>query len=223
MCEWWPTYGYDYLPAVRADGALVAVVEERDGWGHTKTPGVRFVATSDGSTAAFHPLVTGANDMRTYAVVNARRAEFSALVDAANAGLDAQAWWPLLPPGEPTIELDEGKGFRKAALAEGCESCRVRVRWSVTGVVVTLTGRRFQGFGIPPADAELATVAVDGKEVARVRAAAWPRAASCSTTVLTPVGVRREARTAVFTETAVETTHACDGVAEPRVWHPVRW
>jgi hypothetical protein len=223
MCEGWPTYAYDYLPAASADGDVVAVVEERDGWGHTRTPGVRFVATSSGASAAFHPLVTGTNDVTSYAVVTARRTEFAALVDAANTALDARAWWPLLPPGEPAIELDQGNGFREASGADGCEACRVRVRWSVAGIVVTLTGRKFIGSGIPPNDADLATVAVDGKEVARARAGAWPKAPSCSTTVLEPIGVRREARVVVFTETRVLTTHFCDGIEEPRVWHSMRW
>lgn len=105
-CEGWPVYAYEYLPAVSDDGELVAIVEERDGWRHTRQPGVRIVSVRTRATVQFFPLTTGERDMTTMATVMRRKGEFEALVAAANNGLSKLPFRALYPAANEVARGD---------------------------------------------------------------------------------------------------------------------
>jgi hypothetical protein len=208
-CEGYPTYAYDYLPAVSADDAFVAYVEERDGWGHTRTPGVRVVAVDTTASIAFFPLVTGADDMNSMATVARRKAEFQKLVDAANAGLAPYAFRPLFPRSEgPAC----GPGSTDPCQSFLFPDLRIEVQTIEEGAAA--------GSGT-----ERVIVEHLGKEVARVNAKAWDPLSGCSTRSFGLVGARADARLAVFVSDIVMTGHNCDGVEESQPWAVkiVRW
>ncbi|MEA2747678.1 MAG: hypothetical protein QOI41_1821 [Myxococcales bacterium] len=93
-CEGAPRFAYDYLPAVSADGEHVAIVEERDGWGHTRVPGVRVVNSSSGASEQFFPVVAPSVDLTRDL---RRKSEYEALLRAANEGLAGYDFRPVFP------------------------------------------------------------------------------------------------------------------------------
>jgi hypothetical protein len=100
-CEGAPRFAYDYLPAVSADGHHVAIVEERDGWAHTRMPGVRVSSTDSGASEAFFSVIVPGVDLTRDL---RRKAEYESLVRTGNEGLAAFDFRPLFPATEETSE-----------------------------------------------------------------------------------------------------------------------
>jgi len=82
---------YHQLPAVTTDGSLIAVVEERDGWGHV-SPGIRFL-DREGKSVSWFPL-------------DGTRATVDSKVAKANAALREHAWIPLSRPLPTQVPID---------------------------------------------------------------------------------------------------------------------
>ncbi|HSO34925.1 MAG TPA: hypothetical protein VLT33_20490 [Labilithrix sp.] len=210
-CEGYPVFAYDYLPAVSADGRFVAHVEERDGWGHSSEVGVRVVSTESGASVAFFSVVAGARNMDSMKAALARKAEFQALVDAANAGLAPFAFRPLFPR---TSSADCGSG------RPGAPAC---ARSLVPELAIDVWSKDDQG----PRSSGIAKVVVrqGGKELANVSAKDWDPGSGCSTRAFELLGARADAHVAVFVSNLVMTGHNCDGVKERQPWpvRVVRW
>lgn len=82
---------YEHLPVIAADGSVLAVVEERDGWGHVR-PGVRLIDLA-GTSVAWFPL--------------ADNGDLAAAVAKANAALRARAWVPVVRPEVTHATIDD--------------------------------------------------------------------------------------------------------------------
>lgn len=225
QCEGWPTFAYDYLPAVTKDGATLAVVEERDGWGHVPDPGVRFLDATKATSVAFHPLARGERDITSYAAFAKRKTELEDLVAKANEALDARSWVTLLPVKDPPTFVDRGKGWEKLdGAVDDCKSCRFRTDWSVAAVTVSLISKAFAGGVAAPGALERASVTVDGRTVKTVTdMTSWRAKKGCAERILQLVGIRRDPNVAAFLETSGSTTHACDGKREPQEYRVLRW
>lgn len=99
-CERGQVLAYDNLPAIDATGDLVALIEERDGWGHVAQVGVHLV--SERGAVAFWPTATSGPQG----------------VADANADLARRAMRPLLPFAESTsATLADGK--RSVSFVQG--------------------------------------------------------------------------------------------------------
>lgn len=230
-CEGWSSFAYDYLPAVTTDGAIAAVVEERDGWGHVPDPGVRFVDTRDGTSLELHALAQGKRDITTYEAFAKRKSELEAIVAKANAALDAKRWVTLLPAGDPlTFMLQEGRWVKIDAEDGKCVACTFESRWTVAGVTVALvTSSPSFGDGVAPKSVKGAKITVDGKVVLekKIEGGAsgplWPVKTGCSERKLVLLGVRRDPNVVLLRETNGTTSHACDGKREPQEVRALRW
>jgi len=216
FCEGKPVIAYDYLPAVTESGDLAALVEERDGWGHTARVGIHLVG--DKGERAFLPAVTGGST-RTFAEYARKADAHKAAIDTANAALATHPLRPLYrlsPAGEEVLvngawvaaTSSDQPGKRRRAFTYD------RVRVVVTAAADdTHAETRFDSLAI----------IVDGKEVARKSGAELPDRAGCSARRMLLEGVRAESKALAVTYTNGLTTHACDGNPEPQVHHLVRW
>lgn len=230
-CEGWSSFAYDSLPAVTTDGAIAAVVEERDGWGHVPDPGVRFVDTRDGASLEFHALAQGKRDLVTYQAFAARKSELEGIVAKANAALDAKRWVTLLPAGDPlTFMLQQGRWVKIDAEDINCVACTFESRWTVSGITVALvTSAPSFGGGVEPKTVKGVKITVDGRVVVEkkteggARGPLWPVKAGCSERKLVLLGARRDPNVALLRETHGATTHACDGKREPQEVRALRW
>lgn len=228
-CEGWSSFAYDFLPAVTTDGAIAAVVEERDGWGHVPDPGVRFVETKDGASLEFHALAQGKRDLGTYEAFAKRKSELEGIVAKANAALDGKSWVTLLPAGDPLTFMQRDGGWTKIDGEDGkCVSCTFESRWTASGITLALvTSQPSFGDGVDPHRVRGAKVTVDGKVVLEkkvdVSATLWPVKKGCSDRKLVLLGMRRDPNVAVLRETHGATTHACDGKREPQEVRVLRW
>ena len=230
-CERWSSFAYDHLPAVTTDGAIAAVVEERDGWGHVPDPGVRFVDTRDGASLEFHALAQGKRDLGTYEAFAKRKSELEGIVAKVNAALDAKRWVTLLPAGDPlTFMLQEGRWVKIDAEDINCVACTFESRWTASGVTVALvTSSPSFGDGVAPKSVKGVKITVDGKVVLEKKTNGgasgplWPVKAGCSERKLVLLGVRRDPNVALLRETNGATSHACDGKREPQEVRALRW
>ncbi len=96
--EGWPELAYTGLPAVSLDGSQVAVVEERDGWGHVPVPGIRILG---GAQERWFPLIPDRARPSSEAEERAMRSTFDALVERANSALRSTRWLSLEMPPAP--------------------------------------------------------------------------------------------------------------------------
>ncbi|MEO7094520.1 MAG: hypothetical protein ABI175_14790 [Polyangiales bacterium] len=85
---------YRNLPAISADGSVLAVVEERDGWGHVD-PGIRLI-DREGHSVMWLPL-------------DGTGAAVTAAVARANAELRERAWVPLDRPAVTNRTLADAR------------------------------------------------------------------------------------------------------------------
>lgn len=202
---------YDHLPVVSVDRSKIAVVEERDGWRHTHTPGVRILDVS-GKTLVWLPVVTGEKWPADAAAEAQRRRAIEELVAAANAELARTQWHELAPPSEPTTS-DDG-GDRTLA-------------WTLGQHTVTL---RYAGFDensddprMPPA--EIFVKDSTGRQVTKLEdvRTRWSHGPNCSSPSFKLVGLHASARVMVFHQKIGRTSHGCDGVNVPADWPILRF
>lgn len=195
--ESWPAVEYTGLPAVSADGAFVAVVEERDGWGHVVAFGVRVLDVASSATGAWIPLNAstkaprGAPALKRAVPAMQQRAKMA-------AGFFTTQPWELLVGGD-TAPSEDGS-------------------WRVEGarIVVTSTDA-----GQPKR--LVITDATTNDALADMDVSSWSRAnVRCAGTTVELVGVSRPRRVAVFRQGVGPTTHACDGVVVPMAYRVVR-
>lgn len=206
-CEGGPEFAYDGLPAVSANGDHVAIVEERDGWGHTPAPGVRIVNATTGASERFLSLAVPSVDLRRDL---SKKSVYEARIRAANEALSAYDLRPLWPAdehrGEP-VDGAEGKPVRVVARVAGV---RIEMRYGDRAVST---------------EKLLEVVVEHGGVTKRVAAGAWDAGGVCSHRAFRLSGLRPDVRVAVFVSEITSTTHGCDGVPEPQPWpvRVVRW
>lgn len=226
-CEGGPTYAYDDLPAVHEDGSVVAVVEERDGWGHTKSPGIRLLSSSS-ATLAFYPVVSKNAKTHDEADIAASRAKHEPLLAAVNAELSKATWRPLLPPNFVAWEVRvNGQWTAAESLAENAARPEERAVSEVAGVRLTFYARpNSSGFSGPNrVDLDVLDhidLQTENKVVASINTRSWTDH-RCSQTVVRALGVRPELRIALLAQMSGRTSHACDGKEEKDSYHVVRW
>jgi len=202
--EGWPEYAYANLPAISADGSLVAVVEERDGWGHRPVPGIRILAVR-GGTHAWFPLVPPGKRPDSQADEAALHSTFVSLVSAANRELAKRRWLPLETP--PVATVDE------------LATDRV-VTWPIgTHRLVSHKANRDE----PQPPTRIAVLDRTGAEVVTISdtATRWSLPATCNLTSWKLVGVRDAPGIALFQLELGMGGHNCDGVVQPHDWRLV--
>jgi hypothetical protein len=202
-CESRPSLAYEGLPAVSQDGAIVAFVEERDGWGHVKQAGIRLVAR-DGATT-FLP-TTARPTTESFEAYAAHRAEHQGVVDDANRVLATAQYRALLP-------VSLGEGARASATVAG-----VRVTF-----VFPDEAAAQGGFMNRPGPLFTELTIEAGGPIVRRSGTDFPDEAGCSARRLVVDGIDPAARVLAFTFTNGLTQHNCDGRPEPQVHHVVRW
>lgn len=215
-CEAKPTIAYDYLPAVTTDRATVAVVEERDGWGHVPHPGVRLLH-ENGRTELLRT-VTGASTS-TFAEFQAKRAAHEAAVADTNRALAARTFVPLLPMTAKDTQTFSGGRWGTT----GTPKDKTRKAWAAGGVVLYVVYKNGEGASNDGTSFEEIVVEQDGKEVKRARGQTFGDKPGCSARKLVVTGVRPDLKVLAFGFTNGMTGHNCDGTAEPQVHHVVRW
>lgn len=216
-CEGKPTLAYDYLPAVAADGT-VALVEERDGWGHVSKPGIRFVG-ADGKTA-FVPTVTG-QPTGSFEVFSKHKREHEAAITNANAELNRRQMRAMFLDPAPKAEVLIGKDWKPSDGA-GAQGARVRTRYRTGDVevqVVLADGHE----PATPSNLHEIVVLQAGREVLRRAGKSFADRSGCSARAMTPPYAHADLHTVAFSFTNGMTSHACDGKEEPQVHHVLRW
>ncbi|MBX3160700.1 MAG: hypothetical protein KF773_32335 [Deltaproteobacteria bacterium] len=209
--EGYPPFEYDHLPAVSVDRTKVAVVEERDGWGHTATPGVRILDVASGKTVTWLPVV-GGDRWPDDAAVGRSRAAIEELVAAANAVLARTSWHPLATPGEPTTT--------------GEDADRI-VAWTLGPHTVTMTYAPDDPYAEDPRSLPSTIVITDsaGRQVTRVDDVRnrWRHTARCATPSFSLAAVHPASHILVFHQKLGLTSHDCDGVNVPDDWRILRF
>ncbi len=201
--EGWPEYEYAGLPAISEDATKVAVVEERDGWGHTKTPGVR-VLDNTGKTLSWLPLVPATGAPANEA--NAKKAEptFKGYVTRANAELTKTKWVALSAP----------EASPKALTG----SYLVTMQVGPVALRMTFASKaEYEGHAVPKA---LSFKNASTSSLVEVDPTTWPARPACATPSFTVVGMTTTL--AVFHQHLGTTSHACDGVPVSHDWRVVK-
>lgn len=136
-CEGQPTIAYDYLPAVTSDGRFVATVEERDGWGHTRVPGVRVYDTRTNASVEFYPVLEPGIDLHKDL---SKKSEHEARIKAVNAALAGRGFRPLqafASPPAPSAKWDPLSGCSTRAFQFAGGRRDVGVAVFVSRIVMT--------------------------------------------------------------------------------------
>ena len=206
--EGWPAYAYTNLPAVSADGSLIAVVEERDGDGHRPVPGIR-ILSARGGTHAWFPLVPPAPKPGSPGEEAEMLTTFKALVDAANRELGARTWIPLRRP--PAAKVSEAGRDRT-------------VTWDIgrhTLVHELADYDEARDWGQPPT--RIVVLDATGAEVLALpeTRTSWDVGGGCNFRSWSLVGVREEPGIALYQLELGMGGHDCDGVVQPHDWRVV--
>ncbi len=204
--EGWPQYEYTGLPAAADDGSKVAVVEERDGWGHTKTPGIR-ILDATGKSVGWFALVPPGRSPANEATATKMEPTFQGLVKKANDELAKTTWLALSSP--PATTRMDGKSFR-ATVNVGPVALRMSF----------LSEDDYKGRVVPEA---MSIVNSKTSSLTTIDTATWAAKARCATPSFKVVGLNEKARIAVFHQQLGTTSHACDGVAVPHDWRVVKF
>lgn len=178
------------LPAVTVGGDLIAVAEERDGWGHVPIPGVRLLGR-DGKTVK-------------WLAVPGNGEEAAAAVRAANAELAKQAWSPLEKPVRKVTE--HGDDASETALTFGRFQAIYKQRndgnsWLPPSEIRVLdqTGR----------------AVIERRDTER----AWNAPPACNLPSFELVGASATAGVILFTTGLGMGGHDCDGIEQRPSWH----
>ena len=178
------------LPAVSVDGELIAVVEERDGWGHVPVPGVRLLAR-DGTTVTWLP-IAGTD------------AQATAAADAVNRELARHTWTRLALPTPTTRALPD----------DGLET------ELTFGPYAAHYWQRHDGdTRLPPAEIRVVDGAGHVVAERRDTERAWSAPPACNLPAFQLVGVSATARVMLFTTGLGMGGHNCDGVEQRPRWH----
>lgn len=180
---------YAKFPAVTRDGRLVAVVEERDGWGHVK-PGIRLV-DREGRTVKWFSL-EGTGDVA------------KAAVERANAELATHDWVPLTTPELNHKELSDDLSETEIAFGD---------------YTATYQRRNEGNYWLPPSEIRVTDargrVVVERKDTER----AWGVQNACNLPSFELVGASAQPGVILFMTGLGLGGHDCDGVLQPPHWH----
>ncbi len=205
--EGWPDYEYAGLPAVTEDGAKVAVVEERDGWGHTKTPGVRILDATGKSVGWFPVTPAGMPAPKSEVVMKQAEKALNDLLKKANDELAKGKWLPLRTG--PVTTKSDAKGF-VATMQVG-----------VIAVRMSFPSQDDYDGRVPPTEISLRNTKT--MLMTAVDSSGWLSTAKCATPSFSVVGLNEKAKVVVFHQHIGATTHACDGVAVPHDWRVAKF
>lgn len=179
-----------HLPAVSVDGAVIAVAEERNGWGAVPIPGIRLIDRR-GRTLRWLPL-GGVEPAVTTAIRD------------ANAALAEHRWLPLVMPEAQTTELS----------AVSVETTLVLDHHRV------IYRQRDEGdYWLPPSiirviDRQGATILTRTDTES-----AWSASPPCSLPAFQLVGANDSVGVVLFTTGLGLGSHNCDGVEQRPSWH----
>ncbi|MDX2094210.1 MAG: hypothetical protein SFX73_40640 [Kofleriaceae bacterium] len=181
---------YAQFPAVSTDGSVIAVVEERDGWGHVK-PGVRLLDRG-GRTVQWFSL-------------EGERAVAKGAVERTNKELATRTWVPLRTPAVSSKELTPDV-LAETALAFG----------DYTAVYK----RRNDGnVWLPPSEIRVTDargqVIAERTDTER----AWAAENACNMPAFELVGASAKPGVILFKTGLGMGGHNCDGVLQPPHWH----
>lgn len=180
---------YSRFPAVARDGSLVAVIEERDGWGHVK-PGVRLL-DREGRTVKWFSLEGTGDDAQ-------------AAVERANAELATRDWVPLTRPELDHKELSVDLGETKIAFG---------------AYTAVYKRRNEGNYWLPPSELRVTDargrVVVERKDTER----AWHAQNACNLPAFELVGASAKPSVILFRTGLGMGGHDCDGIVQPPHWH----
>lgn len=180
---------YANFPAVARDGSLVAVIEERDGWGHVK-PGVRLL-DREGRTVTWFSL-EGTGDVA------------KAAVERANAELATRDWVPLTKPELNHKELSDELSETELAFGD---------------YTAVYTRRNEGNYWLPPSGIRVtdarARAVVERTDTER----AWAAQNACNLPSFELVGVSARPGVILFMTGLGMGGHDCDGILQPPHWH----
>jgi hypothetical protein len=180
---------YRQLPAVAADGTVLAVVEERDGWGHVE-PGIRLI-DREGHSVSWLPL-------------DGTGAAATAAVARANTVLRERAWVPLARPEvEERLLSDE---HSESTISVGTFTAVYERRndgdtW-LPPSVITVTDARGRKV-------------VSRTDTERT----WLASPRCNLPRFELVGASASPGVILFRTGLGMGGHNCDGVKQPPAWH----
>lgn len=179
------------FPAVSDDGALIAVVEDRDGWGHVPSPGVRLLDRR-GATARWLP-------------VDGEGIDATTAIPAANAELAKHAWAPLVAPPPTVREIDDTESETTLAF---------------DGYTVRFHQRSDGDVWLPPSEIHV-TETSSGKLLVERRdtETAWSKPPACNLPHFDFVGANGKHGIVLFTTDLGMGGHNCDGVLQRPSWH----
>lgn len=185
---------YAHLPAVTVDGSVIAVIEERDGWGAVPVPGIRLIDRT-GATLEWLRL-DGTGDAA------------EANVAEANVALARRRWLALAVPKVSQRQLSDTEVETTLALE----------RFDV------VYRRRDEGnFWLPPSSIRVSDragrVVLERTDTER----AWLAPPRCNLPRFELVGASGAARTVVFRTWLGLGSHRCDGIEQRPTWHVLAW
>lgn len=197
--EGWPVFEYEGLPALSEDGTKLAVVEERDGWGHTPVPGVRVVDTATGRSLQFLALVPAGKGPEALAALAKLETVFKARIAAANEALAKVKWESLAD-----VTADNAKD---------------RDGWKVDGLAIAVEWATSE-----PGDLKKVAIrdAASNQILVERDATPWRRTMACATPDLRLIGSNRAKKLVAFSQHLGSTLHNCDGIAIPKEYRIVR-
>ncbi len=180
---------YRDLPAVSRDGQWIAVIEERDGWGHVR-PGIR-VLDRRGRSKTWLPLHgTGATARKR--------------VESANRALARRTWVALAAPAPSHRELSDEL---------------VETTLTLTGATVVYRRRSDGNVWLPPSSIRVTGAdghaIVERTDTER----AWSAPPRCNLPRFELVGASASAGIVLFATRLGLGGHDCDGVLQPPSWH----
>lgn len=178
------------LPAVTQDGELVAVAEERDGWGHVPVPGVRLLDRT-GTSVRWLPIAGAGADARVAAI-------------AVNRELAKHAWSRLEPPIRNVRELSDISS--ETELTFGTYTARYK--------------RRSDGnTWLPPSQIRVEDASGRVLVERTDTEAAWSAPPRCNLPAFELVGASASGRVILFKTGLGMGGHDCDGVEQRPSWH----
>ena len=180
---------YAKFPAVARDGSLIAIVEERDGWGHVK-PGIRLLDREGGTVKWFS--IEGAG------------AVAKAGVKRANAELAPPAWVARPKPELNHKELSDDLIETEIAFGD---------------YRAVYKRRNEGNYWLPPSHIRVTDargrVVVERKDTER----AWDAQNACNLPSFELVGASAKPGVILFMTGLGMGGHDCDGVLQPPHWH----
>lgn len=180
---------YRRFPAIARDGSVLAVVEERDGWGHVD-PGVRLI-DRDGRTVQWLPLAGTGDAAR-------------AAVERANTTLAARDWVELVhPPKQEQLLADD---LAETTIAFG-------------GFTAVYRRRDEGNWWLPPSEIRVRDprghVVAERTDTER----SWAAQPACNLPSFQFVGASASPGVLLFMTGLGMGGHNCDGVEQPPIWH----